>query len=100
VTLVEDSRPRLSGQRRAAVLHTPYKISALASHEQIRAIKDKYAQQLLGKRGVSGVGIEKNESGEYELVVHLDDPSAQTDLPKELDGHAVRYVVSGRFRKL
>jgi hypothetical protein len=72
----------------------------MATHDQVRAIKDKYGQQLLGKRGVCGVGIEKNDSGEYELVVHLDDPSAQPNLPKELDGHAVRYVVSGPFRKL
>ncbi len=72
----------------------------MATHDQVRAIKSKYSQELLGKRGVCGVGIEKNDSGEYELVVHLDDPSAQPNLPKQLDGHEVRYVVSGPFRKL
>jgi hypothetical protein len=72
----------------------------MATHDQVRAIKDKYSQQLLGKPGVCGVGIEKNDAGDYVLVVHLEDPSAKQDLPKQLDGHEVRYVVSGPFRKL
>ncbi len=71
----------------------------MATHDRIRAIKNKYGQQLLAKRGVCGVGIEKNDAGDYVLVVHLEDPSAQKELPAQLDGEDVRYVVSGPFFK-
>jgi hypothetical protein len=50
---------------------------------------------------VSGVGIEKDETGNFVLTVHLDaaDAKARQDLPEEIEGHRVRYVASGPFRK-
>jgi len=51
---------------------------------------------------VSGVGIEKDESGSYVLAVHLDSDDSETgkDLPEEIEGHPVKYIRSGPFRKL
>jgi hypothetical protein len=72
----------------------------MATHEEIRRIKTRYSQDLLSKPGVAGVGIEKGESGEYELVVHLADDAARATVPHELDGQKIRFVASGPFRKL
>lgn len=51
---------------------------------------------------MAGVGIEKDEAGEYVLAVHLDDsdPKAVKDLPTEIEGVPVKYIRSGPFRKL
>jgi hypothetical protein len=51
---------------------------------------------------VSGVGIEKDEAGEYVLAVHLDsdDSEAPKSLPDEIEGHRVKYIRSGPFHKL
>lgn len=72
----------------------------MATHDEIRAIKDRYARELMGNRGVSGVGIEQDSENDYKLVVHLDDESARESLPDKLDGHKVHYVNSGPFTKL
>jgi hypothetical protein len=72
----------------------------MATHDEIRSIKDRHSQELLGKPGVSGVGIEKDEGGDYILVVHLADESARKSLPDQLEGHPIRYVQSGPFVKL
>jgi hypothetical protein len=72
----------------------------MATHDEIRALKDRYGQTLLGTRGVSGVGIERDSESDYKLVVHLADESAKNDLPEQLDGHKVHYVASGPFVKL
>jgi hypothetical protein len=51
---------------------------------------------------VSGVGIEKGDAGDYVLAVHLDSdaPESAEPLPDELEGHLIKYVKSGPFRKL
>ncbi|HEX9424417.1 MAG TPA: hypothetical protein VF899_14345 [Pyrinomonadaceae bacterium] len=51
---------------------------------------------------MSGVGIEKDDAGEYVLAVHLDSdtPEAGKELPAEIEGVPVKYVRSGPFRKL
>ncbi|HEV7484841.1 MAG TPA: hypothetical protein VGQ65_04110 [Thermoanaerobaculia bacterium] len=72
----------------------------MATHDQIRAIKDRYGQTLLGSPRVSGVGIERDSESDYKLVVHLADDSARDDLPEELDGEKIHYVRSGPFVKL
>lgn len=72
----------------------------MATHDEIRRLKDRYGQGLLGKRGVAGVGIEKDAGDNYALVVHLADASAKDDLPDELEGEKLRFVTSGPFVKL
>jgi len=48
------------------------------------------------------VGIEKDGAAQYVLAVHLDsdDPEVRKRLPEEIEGHRVRYIQSGPFRKL
>jgi hypothetical protein len=70
----------------------------MATHDEIRAIKDRYGQKLLGSPGVSGVGIERDSESDWKLVVHLAGESE--DLPEQLDGYKVHYVRSGPFVKL
>lgn len=72
----------------------------MASHDEIRRLKTRYGREILNKPGVSGVGIEKDDGGEYELVVHLADDAARANVPEELEGQKVRFVTSGPFRKL
>ena len=73
----------------------------IATEQEIREVKRRHAARLLSKPGVSGVGIEKDEKGEYCLAVHLDTdkPEAGKELPAEIEGVPVKYVRSGPFEK-
>ena len=74
----------------------------IAKEEQVREVKRRHSPRLLSKPGVAGVGIEKDDSGEYVLAVHLasDDPETVKGLPEEIEGVPVKYIHSGPFRKL
>ena len=74
----------------------------IATEQEIRELKHRHSARLLSQPGVSGVGIEKDDSGEYVLAVHLDsdDPEARKLFPDEIEGHRVKYIKSGPFRKL
>ena len=72
----------------------------MTTEDEIRALKERHSATLLATPGVSGVGIEKNSTGDYVLVVHIDNAAARDQLPERLEGHEVRYVVSGPFKKL
>ena len=74
----------------------------IATEQEIREVKRRHSARLLGQPGVSGVGIEKDGTGEYVLAVHLDsdNPEVGKDLPAEIEGVPVKYVRSGPFRKL
>jgi hypothetical protein len=73
----------------------------MATEQEVREVKQRHSARLMSRAGVSGVGIEKDESGDFVLTVHLDaeDKKAREDLPEEIEGHRVRYVGSGPFRK-
>ena len=73
----------------------------MPSEDEIREVKRRHSRELLSRPGVSGVGIEKDEAGEYVLAVHLDAGAAeaQESLPREIEGCRVKYIVSGPFRK-
>ena len=51
---------------------------------------------------VSGVGVERDDSGSYVLAVHLvsDDPALRAAMPKEIEGHPIRYIESGIYTRL
>ena len=68
--------------------------------EILRAVKSRHSRSLLARPGVSGVGIEMDEHGRPRLTVHLDadEPKARERLPDTLEGHPVRYLVTGPFR--
>jgi hypothetical protein len=74
----------------------------MATEEELREVKRRHAPQLLKQPGVCGVGVEKDDSGDYVLAIHLDtdDPEVLKELPDHVEGHRVRYVQSGPFRKL
>ena len=73
----------------------------IATEHQIREVKRRHSARLLSQPGVSGVGIEKDEQGEYVLAVHLDagKPESSKELPAEIEGVPVKYVRSGPFEK-
>lgn len=75
---------------------------AIATEKEIREVKHRHSARLLSQPGVSGVGIEKDDAGEYVLAVHLDsdNPEGGKELPAEIEGVPVKYVRSGPFRKL
>jgi hypothetical protein len=72
----------------------------IATEQEIRELKHCHSARLLSEPGVSGVGIEKDDTGAYVLAVHLDSDEAAARLPEEIDGHPVKYIKSGPFRKL
>jgi len=74
----------------------------MATEETARAVKSKYSLDLLKKPGVSGVGVEKDQDGEYVIALHLDQdhPQLANDLPQKLEGVRVKHVFSGPFRPL
>ena len=74
----------------------------MATEQEIRGLKHRHSASLLARPGVSGVGVEKNDSGDYVLAVHVDtdDPEALKQLPEDIEGHTVKYIRSGPFRKL
>jgi hypothetical protein len=73
----------------------------MATEEELREVKNRHSTFLLGLRSVVGVGVERDEQGEFALTVHLDadDPEDRKKLPTELEGHRVRYVMTGPYKK-
>ena len=72
----------------------------MATEEEIRIVKRQFSSRLLRVPGVSGVGIERDESGGYVLAIHLADPDARKHMPPDLQQYPVKFIHSGPFRKL
>ena len=72
----------------------------MATEAQLREVKRRHSPRLLQMPGVSGVGIEKDDTGEYVLAVHVNtnDTHAEENLPETLEGHRVKVVRSGPFK--
>lgn len=73
----------------------------MASFETLKAVKRRHAAELLRMPGVVGVDIETDAAGDSFLAVHLeaDDEAVQEKLPKELEGHPLKFVRTGPIRK-
>jgi hypothetical protein len=73
----------------------------MATEKEIRDLKQRHSLRLLNQPGVCGVGVEKDETGGYVLAIHLntDDPQILSQLPKEIEGHPLKFLRSGPFRK-
>jgi hypothetical protein len=69
----------------------------MATEEQIKRVKRQHSGALLSQPGVSGVGIEKDESGGFVLAVHVDSEEALRRVPEHLEGVPVRRIRSGPF---
>jgi hypothetical protein len=74
----------------------------MASEPEMTEVKRRHSSYLLNQPGVCGVGVEKDDHGQFVLAIHLDtdDPEVPRHLPKEIEGHPVKLVRSGPFRKL
>jgi len=74
----------------------------MATEEELRALKRRHSQRLLGLPGVCGVGVEKDASGNYVLAVHVDSENSEAgrQVPDTIEGYPVKRVQSGPFRKL
>jgi hypothetical protein len=68
--------------------------------DDILNVKRRHSLELLGRPGVSGLGVEKDEAGADVFALHVstDDPGVLAALPRELEGYPVRIVHSGPFR--
>jgi hypothetical protein len=71
----------------------------MATEQEIRELKKRHSARLLSEPGVSGVGIEKDQAGEYFLTVHVDDAATAQKMPRQLDGKPIKVVKSGPFKK-
>lgn len=71
----------------------------MATEDQAREIKRRHSADLLGKPGVCGVGVEKDENGQFVLAIHLesDAPEITETLPHEIEGLPVKLIRSGPF---
>lgn len=69
----------------------------MSTERQIKALKKRHAKDLLAHPSVSGVGVERDEDGQYVLAVHISEDA--DDLPAELDGHRLTYIRGDRFEK-
>jgi hypothetical protein len=73
----------------------------MVTEAQLMDLKRRYSLRLMNLERVSGVGIEKDESGRLVLAIHLNDSSPETlDLPAELKDVPIKYHrQDGGFRK-
>lgn len=74
----------------------------MATEQEARAAKQKHSLALLKRPGVCGVGVEKDETGDYIIVLHLDrdDANLREQLPQDLEGVKVKLLRSGPFKRL
>src|SRR5262249_13712201 len=80
---------------------TAYRSPAMKSDDKLREVKRRHSARLLSQPGVCGVDIERDETGQDVLTVHLDtdDPQVRERLPDQIEGYPVKFVKSGPFRK-
>jgi hypothetical protein len=73
----------------------------MTPEEQIREVKRRHSARLLSQPGVCGVGVEKDDAGNFVLAIHVDADAAdmRSSLPSEIEGYPVRLVGSGPFQK-
>jgi hypothetical protein len=65
----------------------------------IRKLKARVAGSLLKRPGVSGVGIQQDDSGNPVLAVYLDDPTAKAILQPEFSGEPIVFEYTGKLLK-
>ena len=65
----------------------------MATEHKIKELKQRYSLKLLNQKGISGVGVEKNEDGEFVLAIHLNDSSPETlDIPSGLEKYPIKFI--------
>ena len=72
----------------------------MPSEQKVAEIKRRYSAQLLQQPGVCGVGVEKDDVGNFYLAVHLDsNPRAGENIADSIEGAPVKRIHSGPFVK-
>lgn len=71
----------------------------MATEQEVKQVKSRYSARLLQQPGICGVGVDKDEQGNFVLAVHLDAtrPDAGATIPDFIEGCPVRRVRSGPF---
>jgi hypothetical protein len=74
----------------------------METREEALEVKKRHSSYLLGLPGVVGVGITKDKSGSYGLLVQveMDDDDLVKRISERLKGYSVKIERSGRYRKL
>ncbi len=74
----------------------------MITEQEARDVKRRHSSELMRQPGVCGVGVEKDETGNYVIAIHLDtdDPEVRARLPQQLEGYPLKFIRSGPFRKL
>jgi hypothetical protein len=93
-----------SGRRREwveEIAEMPYDGSenGPAHHDEGAAsvVRARHESRLLAIPGVVGVAVGRTSVGEPSIVVYLRDASAQSRVPRTLDGLPVEYRVTGEI---
>jgi len=73
----------------------------MPSEQEVAEIKRRHSARLLQQPGVCGVGVEKDQAGNFYLAVHLDSSNAATTatLPDSIEGAPLKVIRSGPFTK-
>jgi hypothetical protein len=73
----------------------------MASEEKVRKLKNEHSAALLQTRGVCGVGVERDDQGDYVLTVHLseDTPEVCETVRKRVGNAPLKLIKSGPFTK-
>lgn len=71
------------------------------SESPIAEVKKQHEMQLLGIKGVEGVGIGEDSGNEY-LIVYVSDTSdaLKKQIPTQLNGYPVKIKFTGEFTAL
>ena len=73
----------------------------MVTEAHIREVKGRHSVQLLSLPHVYGVGIQRDDTGEYYLAVHIAsaEEEALSQLPQQIEGIRVKAIQSGPFVK-
>lgn len=71
----------------------------MPSEAEVTEIKRRHSARLLQQPGVCGLGVEKDDSGNFYLALHLDadNPRAGATVPDSIEGAPVKRIRSGPF---
>lgn len=73
----------------------------MATQSEIDKVKERHSERLMNMPGVVGVGVERDESGQFVLALHVetDDPHVLGGLPRQVEGYPVKIIGSGPYEK-